>query len=445
MQTAAAAVVLVTMPGLEATASFISPDGLLLTNNHVLGVGICPIEGCYAQLTSNFQRGAPVPQPTTVFLVPKAVDIGLDMAVLQASVVPGGPALQTPNYLTIDARTPASLQGTHVTVIGHPEGSVKKWSSGEVVSADGNWITTNAFILPGNSGSPLLDDHGHLVGLMHRSPDGEDLITDDGLNASSIGTASSALVAALSQPLPGSMGSIAAPATDAEVVANQLLYLTARVPTANVGGVQKQVLASLGEACDAALAVTDYASPDDLTSALAPCIDGELWIECRDDATTPYGVCPDDATAWQGRYQAYYEYWRSFNGELELDEVSFAVASLEGSMAEGQAAGTSVLSQALAVAQPPLDFHVALHLAAFSIDSYQGASVVDFTRNYSRVPDYAANGRYLVSSILWLGNRGVLDPADTKTLLAAVHDDRTIDLGTKLYIELAEYYRGILP
>jgi len=26
-----------------------------------------------------------------------------------------------------------------------------------------------------------------------------------------------------------------------------------------------------------------------------------------------------------------------------------------------------------------------------------------------------------------------------------VHDDRTIDLGTKLFVELAEYYRGILP
>ena len=50
-----------------------------------------------------------------------------------------------------------------------------------------------------------------------------------------------------------------------------------------------------------------------------------------------------------------------------------------------------------------------------------------------------------MSTILWLGNRGVIGQSETKSLLGAVHDDRTIDLGTKLFIELAEYNRGILP
>ncbi len=445
IQTAAAAVVLVTMPGFVATGSFISPDGLLLTNNHVLGVGVCPIEGCYAQLTWNYQRGARLSQPVTVFVVPKAVDVGLDMAVLQASSAPGGPPLSTPSYLTIDSRDPGSLQGIHVTVVGHPEGSVKKWSEGQVIDADGSWITTSVFVLPGNSGSPLLDDHGHIVGLMHRSPEGEDLIADDGLNVSSIGTASSALIAAMSAPLPGSMGSISAPVTDAEAVSHQLLYLSARVQTARVGGASKQVLASLGEACDAALAVKDYASPDDLSSALEPCFDAEHWIECRSDAQTPFGVCPDDGAAWQSRYKAMYEALRSLNGELDLDEMSFAEAALSSTMADGQGVAAQLLTQALAMAQPPLDFHVASYLAAFSIDTYRGASVVNFTRNYGSVPDYAANGEDLASTILWLSNTGAIGFADTKSLLSAVHGDRTIDLGTKLFIELAEYNRGILP
>lgn len=445
IQKAADAIVLVTMPGFSATGSFISADGLLLTNNHVLGVGVCPIEGCYAQLTWRFQRGVPLPDPVTVFVVPKAVDIGLDMAVLQASSTPGGPPLATPSFLSIDSRDPASLQGLRVTVVGHPEASVKKWASGEVVGADGSWITTSAFILPGDSGSPLLDDHGHVVGLMHRSPEGEDLIAGDGLNVSSIGTASAALIAAMSKPLPASMQSIAAPTTDADVVRHQMVYLAARTPTANVGGVQKQVLASLGEACDAALAVTDYASPEDLSTALAPCFDAEQWIECRADAMTPYAVCPGDPGAWQTRYEALYQYWRSFNGELDLDEMSFAEAALADSMADGLSAAGPLLSQALAVAQPPLDFHVASHLAAFDLDTYRGASVVTFARNYRGLPDYAANGGDLVSTILWLGNRGVIDRSETRSLLSAVHDDRTIDLGTKLFIELAEYNRGILP
>ena len=32
-----------------------SPQGLLLTNNHVLGVDLCPIEGCFAQITQNYK------------------------------------------------------------------------------------------------------------------------------------------------------------------------------------------------------------------------------------------------------------------------------------------------------------------------------------------------------------------------------------------------------
>jgi hypothetical protein len=330
-------------------------------------------------------------------------------------------------------------------VVGHPEASVKKWAAGEVVSADGSWITTSAFILPGDSGSPLLDDHGHLVGLMHRSPEGEDLIASDGLNVSSVGTASSALIAAMSEPLPVSMRSIAASVTDADVASHQMVYLAARTPTANVGGAEKQVLASLGEACDAALAVTDYASPEDLSTALEPCFDAEQWIECRSDAMAPFAVCPPDTVAWQNRYEAVYQYWRSFNGELDLDEMSFAEAALADSMADGRVAAAPILSQALAVAQPGLDFHVASHLAAFDVDSYRGASVVAFALNYRSVPDYAANGGDLVRTILWLGNLGAIDRPETQSLLAAVHDDRTIDLGTKLFIELAEYNRGILP
>jgi hypothetical protein len=260
-----------------------------------------------------------------------------------------------------------------------------------------------------------------------------------------VGTASAALIAAMSKPLPASMLSIAGPTTDADVVSHQMVYLAARTSTANVGGVEKQVLASLGEACDAALAATDYASPEDLSTALEPCFDAEQWIECRSDEMTPFSVCPTDRDRWQSRYEAVYQYWRSFNGRLDLDEMSFAEAALADSKTAGRSAAAPLLSQALAIAQPPLDFHVASHLAAFDLDTYRGGSVVSFARNYQNVPDYAANGGDLVSTVLWLGNTGAIDRSETRSLLAAIHDDRTIDLGTKLFIELAEYNRGILP
>jgi hypothetical protein len=233
--------------------------------------------------------------------------------------------------------------------------------------------------------------------------------------------------------------------TDAEVVTRQLVYLAAQRPTAVVDGSPEPVLESLGDACDAALAVNDYASPEDLTAGLQPCLDAEGWIDCRGDSMAPYVVCPPDSMAWQGRYQGYFEYWRKFNGQLNLDEMSFAQAALSTSMTSGQTAGANFLMQALDEAQPALDFHVAVHLAAFQIPTYDGTSVVDFARNYAQVPDYPLNGEDLVSTILWLGNLGSLQPSDVESLLSALHADPTIDLGTKLLIEVAEYYRGILP
>ena len=83
IQTAAQAVVLVQIAGGMATGSFLSPDGLFLTNNHVLGVDVCFREGCCAQIQRMYQRHATPLSPETVFVSPLAIDIGNDLALVQ--------------------------------------------------------------------------------------------------------------------------------------------------------------------------------------------------------------------------------------------------------------------------------------------------------------------------------------------------------------------------
>src|SRR4051812_11010331 len=63
IRAAAAAVVRIGTPWSNATGSFISADGLLLTNNHVLGVEVCPREGCFAKLSFSYERGQPFQAP----------------------------------------------------------------------------------------------------------------------------------------------------------------------------------------------------------------------------------------------------------------------------------------------------------------------------------------------------------------------------------------------
>jgi hypothetical protein len=444
IQTAAAAVVRISTAGELATGSFISPTGLLLTNNHVLGVDICPLEGCFANITFMYQRGSPAQQPQTVFVVPVAVDVGLDMAVMQAYPQPGAAPLETPNYLTIDARDPSSLLGTHVHVIGHPEGHLKKWSQGEVVDSDGTWIWFSAYSLPGNSGSPVLDDAGHVVGLLHRGPTAQDLVSGSGIAEYAIGTASSAVTGAMNAPLPPAMRSVATSTTDADVALHHLLYLNAHVPNAIVGGVSSPVLSSLATACDAGLAQMAYESPDDMSSALAPCSSAELWIDCRSDVMSAFAQCPEDGSGWGTRYQSVYEHWQALNGELALDMVSFAPAALTQSRAAGIASGAALLQQALTAAQAPLDFAVANYLAAFQVGSYDGTRLLDFVHGYARFPDYTLSGTAIAATALWLADDGEIDRADIISFLKALAGDGGIDLGSKLYIEDVLYRAGEL-
>jgi hypothetical protein len=441
MQTAARAVVLIGTSGELATGSFISPNGILLTNNHVLGVGICPIEGCTAQITFNDQlHQDPPPAAQTVFVVPLAVDIGLDMAVVQTYASPGGAPLQTPDYLTLDSRDPASLLGTHVNIVGHPDGHLAKWSAGEVVDSSGEWITFSAYALPGNSGSPILDDQGHMVGILHRGPSAQDLVTGNGVDTYAIGTVSSALITAMSQPLPAAMWSVRADTTDDQVVAHQNVYRNAGIANATVNGAPKPVVDSLGAACDAALAVNDYASPDDLDAALEPCFDGESWINCSSAGSRSVVVCPTDIPAWQQRFQGAFDRIKSLNGQLALDLASYGPASLAATTTAAAVAGKSGLQMALAAANPPLDFYIAYYLASFGIYEYQGTSIIDYVRNYAKVPDYGLNAVDLTAVLVLLEVNQALSRDETLSILQNLASDPNVDLGAQLYIEDIRYH-----
>jgi hypothetical protein len=455
IRTAAQAVVRIRTADEYATGSFVSANGLLLTNNHVLGVAICPIEGCFAQITESYQRGVtPVSEPQTVFVVPVAVDVGLDMALVQAYTGPDRTQMfSSPNYLTISSRDPTALQGLHINVIGHPEGHLKKWSPGEIVDATGEWVDSSAYILPGNSGSPFLDDEGQMVGLVHRGPSEQDLITDEGLDEFSIGTASSAIAAAMAvTTLPAAMISTAASTTDDVVTEFDLVYLNAHTPMANVGGTPKPVLDSLGAACDAGLARTDYQSPEDLTAALTPCTDAELWINCATPvATDGSSACPDDASAWTTRYQSVFDHWVALNGSLQLEMITFAMQALSSSASQGAVTAAANLQAALAQQAPPMDFTIAFYMAAFGLDSYAGTTLLDYLEKYKSVPDYALQADAIAATALELNHpqiqnpdTGLLSADATLQILTALYGDPAIDLGTRLYIEEGLYDAGVL-
>jgi hypothetical protein len=382
----------------------------------------------------------------TIFVVPQAIDVGLDMAVVQAYAVDagGGHAAQlaTPDFLTFDAKDPASLEGTHVHIVGHPEGRLKKWTDGEVIDSSGSWITSTAFTLPGNSGSPILEDDGRIVGILHRGPTSQDLLTSNGADTYSVGTASGPLVAAMTAALPAALVSTAAPTTDDDFVAHELVFRNAHTSTATINGASKSILVSLAAACDKALARKDIASPEDLQTALAPCDAGESWIECRADVPPGgFGVCPgaDTADAWRGRFQGVYDHWLALNGEHDLTPVTFALARLESSTAAGNGVAASKMQALLAASNARLDFGLASYLAAFDVTSYAGTDLVSFVRGYASQPHYELGATSIVVSALYLNKASALAPTDALSVLTSLAGDAKVAIGPKLYIEEIRY------
>ena len=441
---AARAIVRIETATESGTGSFITSNGLLLTNNHVLGAPVCPLEGCAVWLSLEHQRGEPPRAPVLAFAVPQAVDLGLDIATLQIYEERGGAMFSSPDFLSLVSHTAVELLGMHVFVVGHPEASLKRWTEGTVVDTDGEWFKSTAFALPGDSGSPTLDDQGNFVGLIHRGPTGEDLVTSDSVNVYTLGTPSAPVLVAESAPLPAGMLSVAASTTSANVLANDQVFLNGETPSALVDGQQTSVLSVLGQACDAALARTDFVSLDDLQAAEAPCFDAMNWLECRTDLSQPFPgeVCSDTA-AWAARFQQVNETARALNGQVSLDAVSFAIAALSLTRAAGVTAGRASLSAALAEAQTPLDLLLTPYLAAFDIETYGGVSVAAYVRGYRQVAHYELAASNLANAAGWLYDNGVFTKADLGQMLRDLDGDPNVGLGSKLLIEELAYEFGV--
>lgn len=443
IQTAARAVVRISTAGGTATGFFISPTGQLLTNDHVLGDSVCAAEGCYIEITRMHQRGAVQQDPEIVFAVPGAVDAGLDMAVVQLYDTKGGTKRATPDYLSFNSRSSASLLGMHVTIVGHPEGNLKKWTAGTVANSAGKWFQATAFALPGNSGSPVLDDDGLVVGLIHRGPDSLDLFTANSANVFSICTASAPIIAAMSAPLPVTMISVTAPTTVEKFLANDLLYLNARVTSLIADGTVTTPLNLLATACDAALARQDFTSPNDLADALTPCSHAQDWIECRSDVEdVPYGVlCPagGDATAWASRFKAVSQNWMDMVGQPDYGSITFAIAQLQPNMSAGISAGGNALRQELLASAPVLDLSLAYYLAAFNVTTYNNVNIKNYLVNYRTVLHYELNDFSIAYGAAWLYYTNSLVKADLLSLLSGLYKDPDVSLGARLSIEELRY------
>ena len=128
------------------------PDGLIVTNAHVVGEG--------RDLRVGLPDGRVLPAKTVAW------DPSCDLAALTVEAT-GLPSIQLGNSRSLEP-------GQWVLALGHPWGVAGAVAAGVVVGVgnlgqrprgQGEWIAVNLPLRPGNSGGPLLDVQGRLVGI----------------------------------------------------------------------------------------------------------------------------------------------------------------------------------------------------------------------------------------------------------------------------------------
>ena len=137
----------------SGTCFFVDGFGTAVTNNHVIE-GHSKIE---VIATNGSKSSATIVKASSI----------LDVAVLATGH-------QTPQFLTL-AENGTSTLGQEVFTIGYPVtdilGDNPKYSEGTIsalsgLNNDDSWIQVSTPIQPGNSGGPLVNQHGELVGIV---------------------------------------------------------------------------------------------------------------------------------------------------------------------------------------------------------------------------------------------------------------------------------------
>jgi S1-C subfamily serine protease len=146
------------------TGFFFSQDGCILTANHVVSVFASHEHAIYIRQKGRIKRFVAAPAIRSSHL---------DIAILCSTEV-----VHTPDYLRI-VYTEGVRRGDKVFVVGHPAGRTWNMTGGIVTKKSyraypvgiGPWVLrytifTDAVIWHGNSGGPILDEYGNVIGII---------------------------------------------------------------------------------------------------------------------------------------------------------------------------------------------------------------------------------------------------------------------------------------
>ncbi len=457
----AAAKAIVRISGIDggsgvATGFFARVGGIcrLLTNNHVLGAGQCPKQGCVISLTRDYRRDG-YSKTDRVLVVPRVARADLDIALLDvwyADTQTGGPAGPYEQEVCLDLAPTDPVPGEDIFVVGHPAGCLMKSAPGQIVEQAGDWFVTSAYILPGNSGSPVIGSDGAVRGIVHHSEVGPTLARARTLRTSTQGTPVQAIAQAIA-PDAWSKGAelldLTAVTTADDAVAGNFVYLAAGVRTMQLQTGPADLLDELAQRCDAEIAkdLQSFATVEAFDASYPDCNSAWRWISCALPGPWPAGRhCPSgsEKAAWLERANALADRHLAMHGVENLGWRVSAQVALEPDADAAAFFARSTVTQI--AASQPLSLRVASWLLPWAADEivpdHGQDDVIGYVLNYPAIAHYEVDFSALVTCAWALGNHKLLSQAQLVRFLDQLRADDRADVGDRLSLEAARYHFG---
>jgi hypothetical protein len=470
LRQAAKAVVRISAPGGSGTGFFarsaqFGGRTLLVTNFHVVGGENCPLAGCRVELARGLEKGSR-PTDDTVVLKPVGASGNFDVALYEvydsfAEAKAGKSTYVAPAFLEVD---PKRAPGEDVYVVGHPYSGLKKISEGKVFETKATQSYASAMALPGNSGSPVLDAQGRLVGILwggHTDSFGADRIVHysvfaraDAIAAQAKSSAATLAKLYVDATKPLTVSSyLAAPQVFAASEDAPLLHADEESAESATPDGTREILV---QDCMAKLEDVDTADPRTGQAAMASCMPMVRLVECRpalDGAPVPVGAakatfCPTGSavTTWRSRFKAIANALTPFR---DFDALAFQTntARFSTTRSGGSKDALAAVRGHLARNPQPLDFDAAyifLRLGLPPQTVVSGKNVAEFVRGYAKQPLYELSIEVLFWSHFYLMADGVLSKEEFLSVTRNLYNDPAAPLRERLSLEETLLREGLL-
>lgn len=165
--------------GGSATGFFISEDGLMMTNHHVIGFDRCSAQKCEnIKIVRDFRLGGAMEIYDKIQLL--AANDELDYALIKVEL----PKNKKVPFLKLDLYGSSDHSYTErdkLGIVGHPFGSTLRQGTAYIDRVSGDSFNLKSVALSGNSGSPLIDlKTNRVIGLYNSSTWEKTSIKKDG-------------------------------------------------------------------------------------------------------------------------------------------------------------------------------------------------------------------------------------------------------------------------